>query len=316
MSEYPILPGKRTDWILSQRGPRNAVDAAKPYAFLVENEPSASGEIVSVAVIFLTNAECPWKCVMCDLWRNTLVDPVQTGDIPSQIDYALERLPQARQIKLYNSGSFFDPNAIPPSDYCAIADRLRPFERVIVECHPSLVNDTVLGFRELLSGELEVAMGLETVHPAALAALNKRMTLADYERAARFLGHNGIALRAFVLVQPPFIGAGKAEEWAARSAEFAFEYGATAVSLIPTRFGNGALEALSTDRHFTPPTLHTFEATFSRGLALERGRVFADLWDLQNFSVCDRCFAARRRRLERMNLEQRILAPITCDCGT
>ena len=35
------------------------------------------------------------------------------GDIPAQIAYALDQLPPARQIKLYNSGNFFDHQAIP-----------------------------------------------------------------------------------------------------------------------------------------------------------------------------------------------------------
>ena len=74
---------------------------------------------------------------MCDLWRNTLTETVPTGAIPAQIDYALQRLPPARQIKLYNSGSFFDPQAIPLQDYPAIASSVKGFERVIVECHPA-----------------------------------------------------------------------------------------------------------------------------------------------------------------------------------
>jgi archaeosine synthase beta-subunit len=92
-----------------------------PYAYLVEDERTAAGEIVPTATIFLTNRECPWRCLMCDLWRNTITETVPAGAIPQQIDYALERLPAARQIKLYNSGSFFDPRAIPP----AITKRLR-----------------------------------------------------------------------------------------------------------------------------------------------------------------------------------------------
>ena len=44
----------------------------RPYAFFVEEERSASGEVVPVATVFLTNRECPWRCLMCDLWKNTL----------------------------------------------------------------------------------------------------------------------------------------------------------------------------------------------------------------------------------------------------
>ncbi len=70
-----------------------------------------------VATVFLTNRECPFRCLMCDLWRNTLTETVPVGAIPAQIDHALLRLPPAKQLKLYNSGSFFDPHAIPPQDY-------------------------------------------------------------------------------------------------------------------------------------------------------------------------------------------------------
>src|SRR5436190_547002 len=60
--------------------------------------------------------------------------------------------PTLRQIKLYNSGSFFDPRAIPQEDYVAIAERVRAFERVIVECHPALVGGSAGEFRDLLKG--------------------------------------------------------------------------------------------------------------------------------------------------------------------
>ena len=50
-------------------------------------------------------------------------------------------------------------------------------------------------------------MGLETAHPEVLAGLNKRMTLDQFSTAANFLRRNGIDLRVFILVQPPFMPA-------------------------------------------------------------------------------------------------------------
>ena len=80
-------------------------------------------------------------------------------------------------------------------------------------------------------------MGLETVHPTVLPRLNKRFTLEQFAQAATFLRKNGIEVRAFVLVQPPFMRASEAVEWAVKSAQFAFSCGAGVVSLIPTRAG-------------------------------------------------------------------------------
>jgi uncharacterized Fe-S cluster-containing MiaB family protein len=84
------------------------------------------------------------------------------------------------QLKLYNAGSFFDAGAIPTADHPAIAERCRNFPRVVVECHPSLVGERMLPFRDRLGAtRLEVAMGLETAHPGVLAKLDKRMTTED-----------------------------------------------------------------------------------------------------------------------------------------
>lgn len=309
---YPLGARERDEWILARRPARNAVDAHKPYAFLVEEERAESGEIVRVATIFLTNRECPWRCLMCDLWQNTLTESVPPGAIPEQIDFALGQLGDARQIKLYNAGSFFDSRAIPPEDFSAIAAQVRGFERVIVEGHPALIGEAVLRFRDLLSGRLEVAMGLETVEPTVLEKLNKRMTLDRFAKAAEFLRAHDVALRVFVLVKPPFLEESAALEWARRSVDFAFDCGAGVVSLIPTRAGNGALDSLAASGDFAPPKLATFEAAFDHGVGLQRGRVFADLWDLEKFSSCPNCFFTRRERLQEMNARQVVLPRVNC----
>jgi radical SAM enzyme (TIGR01210 family) len=331
---YPETSQERDPWIVSRRPIRNSVDPQRPYAFLIEQEPDGSGEIVSVATIFLTNRECPWRCLMCDLWQNTLQETVPIGAIPAQIEYALAAFDEpnvagtqvsakaglgvsriARQIKLYNSGSFFDPRAIPMADYEAIAQRVSGFERVIVECHPVLVNDSCLHFRDLLlkhAGHrspaslprLEIAMGLETVHPEVLPRLNKRMTLDQFSKAAQFLSSNGIDLRAFILVKPPFLDEAEGLYWAERSLDFAFQAKAAVASLIPTRSGNGALDALAEQGEFSPPKLSTLERAFSYGLSLKRGRVLADLWDLQKFSDCPACFQRRADRLSTRRLRE------------
>ena len=316
LSSYPAGAAERDAWIVARRGARNVVDPLRPYAFFVENERTAAGQVAPSATIFLTNRECPWHCVMCDLWRNTLAESVPQGAIPTQIRYALERLPVARQIKLYNSGSFFDAGAIPAEDHPAIAAQVAGFERVIVECHPALVGERCLEFKDRLHGRLEVAIGLETAHPETLARLNKRMTLNQFERAAEYLRAHDIDLRVFILVRPPFMREEDAVEWAVRSLEFAFACGATAASLIPTRGGNGAMEELAAAGEFSPPHLATLEAVAECGIALNRGRVFADLWALDSCPSCAACRENRIARLRIMNLEQTIPSRVDCAvCG-
>jgi archaeosine synthase beta-subunit len=324
--------------ILAARPPRNSVDPRRPYAFLVEPERNARGEVVDVATLFLTNRECPFRCLMCDLWKNTLTESVAAGDIPEQIRWGLAQLRPAREIKLYNSGNFFDRKAIPPEDYPAIAELVRGFDTVIVENHPNLCDAACVGFRDFIApAKLEIAIGLETVHPDVLPALNKRMTLDDFRRAVEFLLAAGIAVRAFVLLRPPFLDEAEGVEWALRSLEFAFSLGVGCCSVIPTRAGNGIMEQLQRDGLFAPPTLRSAEHVLETGirwctdfsrpdacstnevrttgrLKSVHQRVFLDLWDLESLADCPKCGAARIERLRQMNLSQEVLPAVECDC--
>lgn len=297
------------DWILAQRPPRNPVSADRPYAYLLEQEPIGDGRVVDVATLFLTNRECPFRCLMCDLWKNTLRAPVVDGQIPEQIRWGLSQLSPAQQIKLYNSGNFFDPLAIPPEDYCEIARLTEPFERVIVECHPKLIGWRCWEFHRLLHNRMEVAMGLETVHPDVLQRLNKRMTLDDFTTAVKALHAEGIAVRAFILVRPPFLTDAEGLEWAQRSLDYAFSVGVECCSLIPTRAGNGAMEELARRGLFAPPSLESLERALEYGQSLRAGRVFLDLWDVRNLFP-GKQHANRLDRLARMNLSQRCEAAV------
>lgn len=123
-------------------------------------------------------------------------------------------------------------------------------------------------------------------------------------------------MRAFVLVKPPLLNDAEGIEWAVNSAAFAFDCGATVVSLIPTRAGNGAMDRLQQAGDFTPPRLASLEQAHEQVLKSNTGRVFADTWDLAQFSNCQACLEQRRQRLHAMNLSQIILPPVDCKvCG-
>ena len=300
-------------WVLQRRGPKAALDPMRAYGVHFEEELDARGVLAPTAVVLLTNRECPFRCVMCDLWRNTLDETVPPGAIASQIRAALQQLPPVRQVKLYNAGSFFDPAAIPPDDDEAIAELVAGVDRVVVEAHPGFLAGAYAGrcleFRDRLRGQLEVAIGLETAHPETLLRLNKRMTVESFQRAAGFLADHDIDLRVFVLLNPPFLKGDEAIEWACRSIELAAECGATVCSVIPTRSGNGAMEALGDA--VEPPRLPALERVIEYGLSLGGLRVFADLWDIERLFDCE-CSTVRRDRLAVMNRTQILSAPVSC----
>ena len=312
---YPSTSSGRDRWIRERRGPKARLNPLEAYASLWEEEAG-----VPTATLFLTNRECPFRCVMCDLWTHTLDTSVDHGAIPSQMARALASLPPARQIKLYNAGSFFDPRAIPPEDDREIARLAGSFERVIVESHPAFLDGDhgrrCLRLAEFLAergARLEVAVGLETAHPESLGRLNKRMTVQSFRRAAAFLCQHGISLRVFLLLNPPFIPAGEQSLWVRRSIDEAAACGARVCSIIPVRTGNGALEALPDA--LIAARLTDLEAAIEYGLAHGRMQIIGDEWDLTRLNDCV-CAADRVARVREMNRAQIVVAPVACDACT
>jgi radical SAM enzyme (TIGR01210 family) len=326
---YPADRAGRDRFVVERRrAARREPDPWRYRSLLVEDERSAEGERVRVATLFLTGRECPWRCVMCDLWQHTTTADTPKGAIAAQVAAARALLDRERvpvgQIKLYNSGSFFDPRAVPEDDYDAVAAHLAGFDRLIVESHPALIGARVDRLLAALASHarsgcaparLEVAMGLETVHPGALAQLHKHMTVDLFARAAERLAARGVALRVFLLVWPPFVPPDEQDGWLRRSVELAFSCGATVVSLVPTRPGNGALDTLQELGHFHQPRLGDIERSIELLFAGRRqaGRIFVDLWDLQRFAECAECFPRRHARLSALNLEQRVPPPEACE---
>lgn len=327
---YPSGRRARDRFVLARRTSRRPLDPLAHQGVVVEPERAADGSRVDTATVFLTGRECPWRCVMCDLWTHTTVTDTPPGAIPRQVAGAIATLREAATmppvIKLYNAGSFFDIHAVPPEDDGAIAEALEPFTRVVVESHPSLVGDRTWRLHELLTRggratRLEVAMGLETAHPMALERLNKGITVESFAAAAHALVGHDVDVRVFLLIHPPFVPPADQDGWLSKSVDLALDCGATVVSLIPARGGNGAMETLAVGGDFAPPSLIDIEAAAAIGLAgaarhSGAERALVDTWDLSRFATCAHCAQVRRARLSQLNLEQHMPPPFTCDaCG-
>ncbi|MCY3591377.1 MAG: radical SAM protein [Acidobacteria bacterium] len=293
----------------------------------VELERGPGGESTPSATVFLTGAECPFTCVFCDLWRYTIDGPTPAGALPAQLSAALEQLPgllreagldRCDQLKLYNASNFFDRHAVPEADLEPIARLAGGFRRVVVECHPRLVDERVRRFADRLPGRLEVAMGLETAHPEALSRLGKQLTLEQFDRAAERLRGDGVDLRVFVLVGVPFVQAAEQAKWVSESVRHASRAGARSVALIPVRGGNGELERLREVGEFEPPSLRLLEESLALSLHAAEGSVAVqvDPWDLdQVASGCESCRDVRVAAIRKMNRTGVPRRTVCGDCG-
>jgi len=201
------------------RRPKPRVDPWQAHGSLIEDERRPGGVVERALTIFLAGAECPFTCSFCDLWRYTTDDTTPAGALPAQIAQRLDSLPaSAQRIKLYNASNFFDQRAVPIADLPRIAELCAPFAGVTVESHANTVGAATIDFARRLPGRLEVAMGLETISPAARVHLNKRLDLDRFDRAASFLLAHDVDLRVFVLLGAPGIASEDAVEWTVRSA--------------------------------------------------------------------------------------------------
>jgi len=304
--------------IRSLRPPKAYVDPYKAHGTLIEQERRPDGRIEQALTVFLSGAECPFTCTFCDLWRWTIDGPTPAGALTAQLDDVLSALaaPTPDRLKLYNASNFFDQRAVPGEDTLGIAARSASFAAVTVESHANTIGPRTLAFSRQLHGRLEVAVGLETIHPIAAGQLNKRLDLARFDWAARFLAENGIDLRAFVLLGAPHIPDEESVAWTVRTVEYAVERGASLVSIIPVRGGNGELERLHALGHFTLPTLRQLEESLDACTQFTSAVVTADLWDVDRLPGCDECRAARIERIRRLNATSRAEPAILCaHCG-
>ncbi len=294
-SELPLFDDGA---VLTLRPPHTPpADVWHPHAAFIEPERTRRGVVEDVATLLLVNRECPFRCVMCDLWKYTVPERVPDGAVAAQVEAGLSSLPPVKHVKLYNAGNFFDSQAVPTNDLPQIAARVRHHETVIVECHPALVGPRAADFAARLEGDLDIAMGLETIDPEVLPRLNKRMTLDGFRRAVDYCRGHGIHVRAFIIVCLPGQTEEEGRHWALASIEWAFAAGVECCAVIPARGGNGAMEELARRGLFTPPTLASLEWVLAQGIRLGKGRVFADTWDLPPSDA---------ERLRRMNHTQAV----------
>ena len=300
------------------RPPKPRVDPYTAHGALVEEERRPNGTREAALTIFLAGAECPFTCSFCDLWRYTIDGPTPPGALAAQVEQVLNTsaTPRPHRLKLYNASNFFDRRAVPLADRDRLAALAEPFAAVTVESHVNTIGAETLAFARRLRGRLEVAVGLETIHPEASARLNKRLELPRFDAAARLLADSGIELRVFVLVGAPHVPPLESVAWTIRTVEYAVQRGASVVAIIPVRGGNGELERLQSLGDFTPPTLAQLEAALDGCLQFTECVVTADCWDAEQFAPCDACRRPRIERLQRINVTGRPEPRVACTaCG-
>ncbi|NYT21406.1 MAG: archaeosine biosynthesis radical SAM protein RaSEA [Methanomicrobiales archaeon] len=175
------------------------------------------GDVLPSLTVILKTGGCRHnRCRMCSYRFERYMEP--TSDrlaslLLSQLDWISTRYPldEIRMVKIYTSGSFFDPDEVPPGVVDAAA-RLFRGKLVIAETRPEFVDAGRLGeFRAGIdTGEWEtpltVAMGLETTSDFIREkCIDKGFSWQDFLSAVRKARSAGAGVKAYLLHKPLFL---------------------------------------------------------------------------------------------------------------
>ena len=177
-----------------------------------------NGEILDCLTVILRSGGCRHAaCRMCGYRHERYEDgiaPDHLGQrIESQLAWTLREYPASGygMVKLFTSGSFFDPCEVPPDARAAAARAFRG-KLVIAETRPEYVDREALV--EFAAGvddgthavPVFVAMGLETTNDAIREkSIGKGFSYEDYSRAVGEARAGGCGVKAYLLHKPPFL---------------------------------------------------------------------------------------------------------------
>jgi radical SAM enzyme (TIGR01210 family) len=193
-----------------------ANEEEKPLAFWQGTDRHEKQERKTLTII-LKSGGCSWnRCLMCSYRHERFVglSKEELGNrLIRQLRFVTEAIPikDIEIIKLYTSGSFFDPGEV-PHVVLEEAGALFKGKIIIAETRPEYVNEEILedftariddGTNET---PLYVAIGLETTNDRIREkSIDKGFSFADFNKAVRVAKNAGVGIKAYLLMKPLFL---------------------------------------------------------------------------------------------------------------
>jgi radical SAM enzyme (TIGR01210 family) len=171
---------------------------------VIDNEP------VNTLVLILRSKGCFWSttsgCLMCG-YNNDCLDSITAEDLLDQFTFALTQHADQPYLKIYTSGSFLDPNEIPPKVQEQILETAgKRHDRILVESRPEFISTENVAIAVNHVKTLEVAIGLESSSDRIRTdCINKGFDFAGYSKACDILENASARIRTYLLLKPPFL---------------------------------------------------------------------------------------------------------------
>ena len=162
-----------------------------------------------------------------------------------------------RLVKIYTSGSFFDPVEVPEPVRTSILEGLAAagVEKLVVESRPEYVSEELVE-ESVARIRTEVGIGLETSSDLVREhSIQKGFSFQEFREAAEIVHKVGGSVKTYLLLKPPFLSEGVAISDAIRSSRDAAPF-SDLLSLNLTNIQRGTpLERMWTLGEYRPPWL-------------------------------------------------------------
>ena len=195
---------------------------------------------------------------------------------------------------------------------------LQGYAQLIVESRPEYIAKVVEKLKKY-SGKVQVAIGLESTDPSILKnSVNKNYDFEDFKEAAKLLRENGISVRTYLLLKPPFLTENEALRDSIKSSRDLAQY-SDFISINPMNIQRGTLvESMYKEGSYRPPWLWTVVTVLQSlrdidvpvvSLVTASGKKRG----AHNGHSCDRKFS-EGIRLFSETLDYRYLEDLNCEC--
>lgn len=193
----------------------------KPLASWRGKERYEGGILECLTVIFESGGCSYAACRMCSYRHERYTDAgcdALLGHLRSQLAWVMGQYDpdEYRMVKIFTSGSFFDPREVPPAFLSDVASAFRG-RLVIAETRPEFVTEEAVGpFMGALDDgswktPLFCAIGVETSSDVIRdKCINKGFTFRDFTDAVLRARKAGAGIKGYLLLKPLFLTEGEA----------------------------------------------------------------------------------------------------------
>jgi hypothetical protein len=286
---------------------------------LWKEDDMVDGQKVRAMVVIMRTNGCCWVkhggCTMCG-YREASLNNVTEDDLLKQLDQALSKFKDEPFVKIYTSGSFLDDNEVPPQVRQRFFEAFGSCKRLLFESRPEFITPETVSS---IPKNVTVALGLESSNPEVLEkSVHKGFTPDDIRRAGLLLKENGLGVRTYLLLKPPFMTEKMAIKDAVDSARFADEF-SDEISVNPLNVQRGTyVERLWKRGEFRSPWIWSLFEVFRQLSGTVHARLMSSPSGggaMRGVHNCGQCDQKALEALEKFCYSQDVAdLDVACEC--